>query len=133
MRFVESCVTGILPDGSRSELPKMSLDWINKVFIAGAPPARIAPVTDTSPVFTFWYQRVYEAFGSSTNLKPFFLAESQMNTIKGQFMGLAVPISSQLGVYLNKAVGGTEIQEAAFFSWIQKVGHPLIFCKFHFC
>ena len=76
----------------------------------------------TSPV-----QRVFEAFGSYTNLDPFLLADNTINQIKGAFAGFKPAITiEKLEDLFYKSITGltTQIREEARKKWmayIQKV------------
>ncbi len=123
MRFAESCVTGILPGGSVSVYAKIPVTYFNLIFSQdGQLPAGLPRVSPTSPEILNPMARVFEAFGSSSNLGPFFLADNQMNQIKGALIGLGVPIGTKkMTNLIMEGAGGSAASAAKWMSYIKKV------------
>lgn len=126
MRFAESCVTGNLPGGGRSVLSRISPAYFNQIFSQDFQlPPGLPPVSPTSPDITNPMSRVFEAFGSNSNLAPFLLADGQMNQIKGALIGLKQPLGYEtLGKLVVEGMsGGVGSSDAAakWMSYVKKV------------
>ncbi|KAK4139972.1 uncharacterized protein C8A04DRAFT_32543 [Dichotomopilus funicola] len=120
--FIETCVTGVFPGGRQSSIAKIPATWFSTVFNAeGILSVTLPRVTSSSPEITSPVQRMFEAFGSYTNVDPFLLAEKTMNQIKGAFAGFGPAIAMEnLDEVFYDSIGGdtTAIREHARQKWM---------------
>ncbi|KAK3332586.1 hypothetical protein B0T19DRAFT_457475 [Cercophora scortea] len=123
MRFIESCVTGLLPGGGRSVLLKITADYFNTYFTGSWElPANLPLVSPTSPDLRSCVARIFEALGSITNMAPFFLADSETNQIKGSFIGLQEPMKlAKLKRLVVDSLAGGSGAAAAERKWMSYV------------
>lgn len=122
MWFAEKCVTGVKTDGPLSSYARIPLTYFNNIFSQnGQLPAGLPRVSPTSPDLRNPTKRVFEAFGSSTNLNELLLADGLMNEIKGAFMGPTQPLNrkSQQNLIFSAATGNAA-DGIKWISYIQK-------------
>lgn len=123
MRFAEKCVSGIVPDGTKSVYATIPESYFNNIFIQdNMLPAGLSRVSPTSPEIRNPMKRVFEAFGSSSNYGPLLLADSQMNRIKGALIGLKEPQSTKtLTNLIYESISGDTEAGLQWISYIRKV------------
>jgi hypothetical protein len=123
MRFMESCVTGVLPGGKLSRYASISANYFNVQFGLGRLPAGLPLVSPTSPDLTNPLARVFEAFGSNTNQAPLLLADRIMNQVKGNLIGLLkTPLKERtLSTLIESGMGGNFEDRIKWLSYMQRV------------
>lgn len=90
-------------------------------------PSGLPKVSPTSPDIRNPMKRVFEAFGSNSNLGPLLLADRQMNQIKGALIGLSAPQSlDTLKLLIFNAAGGNTADGLKWISYIKKVSSRLL-------
>jgi hypothetical protein len=123
MRFLESCVSNVLPGGGTSVYNAIPVTYFNNVFSKdNMLPAGLPLVSSTSPDIRNAMRRIFEAMGSDTNLGPFFLADRQMNQEKGGLIGLSPPLAvSKVRDLIYEAASGNRESGTKVMSYLQKV------------